>query len=162
MPRAKRLAVNSFIRSQVRGLIRTNPKNDDVFNSVKKQFPSANKNELRSVIATERARQDGIDKIFKGDKRRNVDLGKSLKCNGPEQTLTASIEIFFPDDAAGGTRRFQGFVTLAKVGRLANIVNDALATVVANAANKGYTPADVTSAMTTGSVRYNVNYVECE
>ncbi len=161
MARARRLAVNTFIRSQVRNLVRSTPQNDAVISEITARFPTVNKNMLRSTVAQERARQTGINTIMEADKRRNVDLGATLKCSGPNQTITASIELMFPDPLIGGERRFQGIVTLDKVGRLATILNTAIQDVIDRAVNRGYEPGTITSANTTGSHRYQINYIEC-
>lgn len=161
MARARKLAVNSFVRGQIRDLVREGNSRTNVANTIIGRFPNVNRNLLAKEITQEQQRQARVDAVMNLDKRRNVNLGQLLGCTGPNQTIEAGLVILFRDETTGKDVRFHQVVNLTKQGRAANIINDAIAQAVADAVGWGYQPPGITSASTTGTNRYRLDYVEC-
>lgn len=161
MAKARKLAVNTFIRSIVRDLVRVGNSRTQVSNNVNARFANLNQNQLANIIRVEQERQSRVDAIMNRDKRRNVDLARLVGCRGPNPTVTASLVIEFVDQQTGQQVRQQGLVTLANSGRLADILNTAINQIATAAVGRGYTPPTITSANTSGPNRFRLDYVEC-
>lgn len=161
MARARKLAVNTFVRSQIRDLVREGNSRTQVANAVNTRFANLNQNQLSNIIKQEQDRQARVDAIMNRDKRRSVNLARLVGCKGPNDTITASLVIDFRDTNTGQDVRYQQIVTLGKSGRLADLLNTAIAQTIQDAIGNGYQPPTITSANTSGPNRFRLDYVEC-
>ncbi len=162
MARARKVQPSGLVRSLVRNLVRTgNYSRADIAVAVAADHPNVLAKPLTKMIVEEERRQQKVDAIMNRNKSRNVaDVRRLVKCP-PGTTVRASIVLEFTDQNTGQYVRFNGVVDLANTGRLANILNQAIQTVIDSAIAHKYAPPQITSANRTPGGRYRLDYVEC-
>ena len=161
MAKRRRLSVNPVVRGTVRGGVRAGDTDDEIISDVQSSFPSYDETSVRGIITDERRIQGAISSITAEDKRTNVDLARRLKCPAGTKRIRIRITITFPSGPGGESRTYGDTVEIDARGRLADLLNDALKKVINNAVGKGYNPPALTSADTSGRIRYRVERMDC-
>lgn len=161
MAKARKLAPTPAIRSAIRQLVRAGSSSVEIATEVNARFNNVNQTGLNRMIREESARQQRVDAIMSRDKRKTADLQTLVGCKGKKSQVRARITITWFDSGAGIQRTYGSTVILGDSGRLATLLNTAIAQVAADAVNRGYTPPTITSAQTAGSPSYRLEYVEC-
>lgn len=161
MAKTRRLVANPAVRSVIRAGVRDGLSDAEIASEVSGSFHSADPTQVDSEIRAERRRQGVVDTVMAADKRKNIDLGRRLGCRGKNARARWGITIFWSDPNTGEQRQFNWTGETSVRGRLADLINDVIASAIAQAIAKGYQPTAITSASTSGRSYYRINYVEC-
>ncbi len=161
MPRPRRLAINPAIRGLVRAGIRAGRAAADIVSDVLSSFSRIRRSTVERLVREESDRQDIVDRVMARDKRRSIDLGELAGCPPGTTQVRIGVTIEWYDAREGAWHRWGDSYVAPSRGRLASIINDVLSRSLDAARGKGYSPPNVTSAMTSGRTRYRIDYVQC-
>lgn len=156
-----------FIRSRIRQWIRAGSSPGDIIADLQDRHGGANgwiggipPSEVQTMIGQETRRQSVIGVLQALPKRTPVNLHARLRC-GRGQYVQSRITLQWYDERDDRIRTYGFTTTLANQGRLQDILNAALATGIGQAAEHKYEIPNITSSMTGGANRYNIEYIEC-
>lgn len=161
MAKSRPSTYTPMVRALVRGGVREGIGREATLDRVAESFPNANRSAVSRLFSVETNRQSYVDRIMSRDKRRNVDLRKVLQCPAGSTGIRVRITVHYTDETTGNHRQFGHTTTLQPRGRLADLLNPALAEAVVEAQGMGYQIPTVTSAMTSGGTHYRLEYAEC-
>ena len=161
MAKRRQSRLPGLLRNVVRGIIRGGGSRRNQLDAASHQYPNVDRRVLGKVISEEQRRQQVVDDIMGRDKRRSVDLAKESGCPKGTTHVRISVTVVFIDPRTGEEKEVGEVVEIPANGRLATILNSVISGALERARNLGYQPPGITSANTSGSARYRVNYVEC-
>lgn len=161
MARQRAFKPTPLVRGLVRSEVRGGRSFTEVVNAVVERFNNVDRRSLNAMVRQEQQRQMRVDTVMNADKRKTLDLRQLAGCQRKSDSVMASITISWYDDTRGVRREFTQVAVLGNSGRLSDNINRAIAAVAQDAVGRGYVPPKITSAMTTGSNYYSINYIEC-
>lgn len=161
MAKARKVSPTPLIRSQVREGVRSGLTPSQISELVNRKFANVNNTGLNAMIRQETKRQNAVDAIMSRDKRKSLDLRALVGCRGKSSQVRARLTITFLEPSTGLQKTYGHTTTLDGSGRLATILNKAIAEATADAVSRGYTPPTITSAQTGGRQFYRIEYIEC-
>lgn len=161
------VAFRPIIRSRIRALIRAGSSRQGILNELQDEFynesgtyAGVTANQVGRMISQETRRQTNVDRVMAMAKSRVTNLHALLQCNAG-QTIQAGVSLRFTDELTGIEKAFSFSGSLGNQGKLQDLLNPLLRAGVEEARGRGYTLQNITSSMTSGSLSYRINYLEC-
>lgn len=155
------MALPAIVRGLVRMMVRGNLSKRTILDEVASRFPWSRPQSVGTLINQELRQHQIATDIMNADKRRTIDIANLAGCGPGTDRVRIGVTISYIDPRTGDRVERSGSQDVPARGRLADIVNDAIRQTVAFFDEKGYEIPQLTSAATSGTTRYRVDFVRC-